>query len=398
MVRLAQRVTRMTPAATRVVSERAAALRRAGRDVISLSTGEPDFVSPPSVMAAARQALEAGMTFYTPAAGSVELREEVAAYYSARFGLDYSAQREVMIGSGGKPLLFQACAALLDPGDEAIIIAPAFVSYVEQVRVFDAVPVIVETDPGTLDFTLEDMRAAITPRTRMVMLNAPSNPSGRIYSDALVKGLCELAIEHDLTIINDEIYERIIFDGRRYRNPLELVPEARDRVLHINGASKALAMTGWRIGFALGPADLIKRMTMLQGHNTSGPNSIAQAAALGGLRDGQAEIDAMGAVYQRRKDFITARLSAMPGLRHIPPDGAFYVFADIRGTYGKSVGGMRITDDVSFCEALLEQAEIATIPGSSFLQPGFFRMSFATGDEVLAEAMDRMDRFFAALA
>ncbi|OWU67969.1 hypothetical protein ATO2_13645 [Roseovarius sp. 22II1-1F6A] len=397
MTRISDRLTRLHPAATRVVSEKAADLRRQGRDVISLSTGEPDFVSPPAVMDAARAALEAGHTFYTPAAGLRELREEVAHYYGTRFGLDYSFD-EVMIGSGGKPLLFEACAALLNPGDEAIIIAPAFVSYLEQVRFLDATPVVIETDPQTLDFALDDIRAAITDRTRIIMLNAPNNPSGRIYGDDLVIGLCELAMEHDLTIINDEIYERIVFDGAEYRNPLNLCPEARAHVLHINGASKSLAMTGWRIGFAIGPKELIRRMTMLQGHNTSGPNSIAQWATLGGLQHGQDDINAMAAEYQKRKDLITERLGRMPYLRYIPPEGAFYIFADIRETYGKTVAGIRIEDDVSFCEALLEQAEIAAIPGSAFLQPGFFRMSFATSEEVIATAMDRMDAFFEALA
>ncbi|WP_265516875.1 pyridoxal phosphate-dependent aminotransferase [Nitratireductor luteus] len=396
-MRISDRLTRLQPAATRVVSEKAADLRRQGRDIISLSTGEPDFVSPSAVMDAARQALDAGHTFYTPAAGLLELREEVARYYKTRFNLDYEA-REVMIGAGGKPLLFEACAALLNPGDEAIIIAPAFVSYVEQVRFCDAKPVIIETDPQTLDFSLDDIRAAITDRTRIIMLNAPNNPSGRIYSDDLVVGLCELAIEHDLTIINDEIYERIVFDGLTYRNPLNFYPAARDRMLHINGASKSLAMTGWRIGFAIGPAELIKRMTMLQGHNTSGPNSIAQWAALSGLRNGQDQIDAMAAQYQKRKNLITARLGRMPYLRYIPPQGAFYIFADIRATYGKSIDGMIITDDVSFCEALLEYAEIAAIPGAAFLQPGFFRMSFATSEDIIETAMTRMHRFLAALA
>ncbi|GGE27986.1 aminotransferase [Agaricicola taiwanensis] len=396
MVRIAERLKRLQPAATRMASERAADLRRQGRDIISLSTGEPDFVSPPSVMEAAKAAIEAGKTFYTPAAGLNELRAEVAKYYKDRFDLDYAAT-EVIVGSGAKPLIFEACAALLDPGDEAILIAPAFVSYVEQIRLCDATPVVVETDPETLDFSLDDIRAAITPRTRVLILNTPNNPSGRIFSDELVTGLCQLAIEFDFTIINDEIYERIIFDGLVYRNPLNLCPQARDRMLHINGASKALAMTGWRIGFAIGPQDLIKRMTMLQGHNTSGASSIAQWAALGGLRNGQAEIDQMRDRYQIRKDLITRRLSEMPHIRYIPPQGAFYIFADIRQTYGKKVGGMTITDDNSFCEALLEQAEIAVIPGSSFLQPGFFRMSFATSEEIINTAMNRMHAFLSQL-
>lgn len=397
MVHFSDRVARLKPAATRVVSERAAEMRRQGRDVISLSTGEPDFVSPDAVMDAARAALDAGRTFYTPAAGIPELRQAVADYYRNRFGLDY-APSEVMIGAGGKPLLYQACAALLNPGDEAILIAPAFVSYHEQVRLCDATPVVIQTDPQTLDFTLKDVSAAITPRTRMIMLNAPNNPSGRIYGDALVAGLCRLAIEHDLTIINDEIYERIVFDGRTYRNPLNLIPEARDRMLHVNGASKSYAMTGWRIGFAVGPEPLIKKMTQLQGHNTSGASSIAQWAALGGLRDGQADVDRMRDSFQARKDLITRRLDAMPLIRYIPPDGAFYIFADIRQTFGKRSGDIAIVDDMTFCEALIEQAGVAAIPGSSFLQPGFFRMSFATSEANIETAMDRMDAFLRALA
>lgn len=397
MVRLAERILRLQPAATRVVSERAAAMRREGRDVLSLSTGEPDFVSPESVMRAARAALDAGLTFYTPAAGIVELREEVADYYRRRFDLNYTPQ-EVMIGAGAKPLLFEACAGLLNPDDEAILIAPTFVSYVEQVRVFDAKAVIIQTDPATLDFDLDDIRAAITPRTRMIMLNSPNNPSGRIYGDDLIVGLCEIAIEHDLMIVNDEIYERIVFDGFDYKNPLNLCPQARDHVLHINGASKSYAMTGWRVGFAIGPEQLIKRMSMLQGHNTSGACSIAQWAALGGLEQGQAEVDAMRDRFQSRKMLITGRLDDMPYLRYVPPQGAFYIFADIREAIGRRSRGIPITDDISFCECLLAHAEVAAIPGSSFLQPGFFRMSFATSEDTINKAMDRLHTFLGALA
>lgn len=396
MVQFADRVTRLLPAATRVVSERAAEMKRAGHDVLSLSTGEPDFVSPDAVMAAARAALDAGHTFYTPAAGINELRDEVAKYYHDRFGLTYT-RSEVMVGAGGKPLLFEAVAALLNPGDECILLAPAFVSYYEQVRLFDAVPVVIQTDPETLDFSLDQIRAAITPRTRAIMLNAPNNPSGRIYGEDLIAGLCRLAMEHDIIIINDEIYERIVFDGLTYRNPLNLVPEAREHVLHINGASKSLAMTGWRIGFAIGPEAIIRKMSTLQGHNTSGACSIAQWAALGGLRDAQADIDRMGESYQRRKDLITGRLDAMPLLRYIKPQGAFYIFADIRATFGKRAGDMLITDDQTFCEALLVKAGVATIPGTAFLQPGFFRMSFATSEAIITDAMDRMHRFLSDL-
>lgn len=396
MTQFSDRITRLLPAATRVVSERAADMRRAGRDVLSLSTGEPDFVSPDAVMEAARAAIDAGHTFYTPAAGIPELRHAVADYYGTRFGLDYQPD-EVMIGAGGKPLLFEACATLLNPGDEAILIAPAFVSYYEQVRLCDATPVVIQTNPETLDFSLDDIRAAITPRTRIIMLNAPNNPSGRIYGDDLIIGLCKLAMEHDLTIINDEIYERIVFDGHSYRNPLNLCPAARPHVLHINGASKTYAMTGWRIGFAIGPKPLIKKMTMLQGHNTSGACSIAQWAALGGLRHGQDDVERMRDSFEARKILITGRLDQMPMLRYIPPQGAFYVFVDMRATLGHRFGDIEIIDDSSFCEALLEGAGVAVIPGSAFLQEGFFRMSFATSEQIITDAMDRMAKFLSAL-
>jgi aspartate aminotransferase len=396
MTAISDRLMRLQPSATRTVAELAGDLRQQGRDVMSLSVGEPDFVSPEAVMAAAREAIDAGHTFYTPSAGLPELRETVAEYYRTRFGVDYEPS-EVMVGSGAKPLLFEAFAALINPGDEVILTAPAWVSYIEQVRFLDGKPVVLQTDPRTLDFDVEAIRAAITPRTRAIVLNAPNNPSGRVYCDPDVVALCRLAVEHDLTIVNDEVYERLVLVDAEYRNPVALCPEARGHVININGASKAFAMTGWRIGFAVGPAPLIKRMIMFQAHLTSGANSIAQWATIGAFRGADKDVENMVAQYRHRRELILARLGRMPRLRCIPPEGAFYIFADITATLGMKAGDTVITDDVVFCEALLAKAGLALVPGTAFLQPGFVRISFATDVETIEAGMDRLHDFLSSL-
>ena len=391
MTVISERLMRLQPSATRAMSERAGALKAQGHDIISLSTGEPDFVSPDAAMEAARKALDEGRTFYTPTAGIPELRAAIADYYADQLGLTYHTS-QIMVGAGAKPLLFEAFAALLNPGDEVILIAPAWVSYVEQIRFFEGKPVILETDPDTLDFDPRAIEAAITPGTRAIVLNSPNNPSGRVYADQDIAALCRLAVAHDLTLINDEVYERILFDGVRYRNPVAIFPEARDHVLTINAVSKTYAMTGWRIGYALGPQPLIKRMTMLQGHMTSGACSVAQWAALGAIRDGQGAVSGMAGKYQARKELITDLMDDMPHIRAIPPQGTFYVFADIRSAIGKCSGAARITDDMSFCEALLDHG-LALIPGTAFLQPGFVRLSFAASENTIRTAMNRLGGF-----
>lgn len=391
MTVISERLMRLQPSATRAMSERAGALKAQGHDIISLSTGEPDFVSPDAAMEAARKALDEGRTFYTPTAGIPELRAAIADYYADQLGLTYHTS-QIMVGAGAKPLLFGAFAALLNPGDEVILTAPAWVSYVEQIRFFEGKPVILETDPDTLDFDPKAIEAAITPATRAIVLNSPNNPSGRVYADRDIAALCRLAVAHDLTLISDEVYERILFDGARYRSPVDIFPEARDHVLTINAVSKTYAMTGWRIGYALGPQPLIKRMTMLQGHMTSGACSIAQWAALGAIRDGRGAVSRMAGKYQARKELITDLMDDMPHIRAIPPQGAFYVFADIRSAIGKCSGEARITDDMSFCEALLDHG-LALIPGTAFLRPGFVRLSFAASENTIRTAMNRLGGF-----
>ncbi|GKX32838.1 MAG: aminotransferase [Rhizobiaceae bacterium MnEN-MB40S] len=391
-MKLSDRIQALQPSATRVIAERAADLKSQGIDVISLSTGEPDFVSPEAAFDGAREAMDSGWTHYTATAGVTELRQAVADYYDTRFGLSYQPT-DVMVGSGAKPLLFEAFAALVNPGDEVILTSPSWVSYVEQVRFFGGAPVIVDTEETTLDLDVAAIEAAITDRTVAFVLNSPHNPTGKIFSEESVAAICKLAVERNFMIVNDEVYERICFEGQRYRNPLSYAPEAREHVLNINAASKTYAMTGWRIGFAVGPSPLIRKMTSLQGHVTSGASSIAQWAALGAIRNAQQDVDDMIDIYEDRKNAVLALLDRIPKLSYITPQGAFYVFIDVRQSYGGRAGNAVIVDDVSFCEALIEQAHLALVPGSAFLKSGYVRLSFATSLELIETGLERLQRF-----
>lgn len=391
-MQISDRLARLKPPAIRVIAEKAAELAAGGADIVSMSAGEPDFTTPRAAIDAAGAAAARGETHYSPAAGIKPLRQEVARYYHRRFGLDL-APEQVVIGSGAKPLLFETLAALVDPGDEVLVIAPAWVSYVEQIRLCEGTPVVVEAEPGSLDLDLEAIRAAVTERTVALILNAPNNPTGRIYADDRIAALCRLAIERGFTIINDEVYERITFAGRTYRNPLCLCPEAAEHVVSINSASKTFAMTGWRVGYALGPAGLMRKMTALQGHIISGAPTIPQWAALAALEGCEEDVARMRDAYEERLSLVVDAVSAMPLVRFSPPDGTFYAFLDIREALGRVAGGAPLADDIGFCAALLEAEQLAIVPGSAFLAPGFVRLSFATGRERLEVGLARLHRF-----
>lgn len=395
-MKISQRLLRMQPSATRVIAEKADELKAQGVEIISFSTGEPDFVSPPAAFEYARRAMDEGKTFYTATAGIKELREEIAKYYKNRFGLSYGAD-QIIVGGGAKPLLFEALGALINPGDEVILTTPAWVSYHEHIQFLDGVPVVVESKEGSLDLDMDRIESSITDNTVAIVVNSPQNPTGKIYDRKSIEQLCHLAIKHNFVIINDEVYERIIFDGADYRNPLCFVPEAAEHVLSVNAMSKTYAMTGWRVGFCLGPRELIKKMISLQGHLTSGTCSIAQWAAVGALRESQPDVEKMSLQYQKRKDVIVAAISDMPLITFIKPQGAFYVFVDIRNCYGKRIGDKEINNDIDFCELLLEHAHIALIPGAAFLQPGYVRISFATSLEVINAGMTRLKQFLTEL-
>ena len=382
----------MQPSATLEVSAKAKALAREGKPIISFGSGEPDFTSPPSAMTSAKEAIDRGETHYTPATGIPELKEAVADYYARRFGLKYSPQ-QVLIGAGAKPLIYEALGCLVDPGDEVLVFAPAWVSYVEQIKLCDGKEVVVDTSRSGFLPDLKEIRAAISDRTVGMMINTPNNPTGAVYSADLLKGIAKIALDNGLWIIYDEIYERLTYDGISHSNIVQVAPETLDRTIIINGVSKAYAMTGWRIGYALGPKDVITKMGEFQGHLTSNPTSIAQWAALGAIKGAEEDVKKMVSAFASRRKRMLEMLNSMPHIKVTEPKGAFYVFVDIKGCLGKRKDGKEISDDVAFCQILLGDEYLALVPGSAFLAPGYVRLSYANSMEEIEEGMKRLDRF-----
>lgn len=391
-MKFSTRAMRMQPSATLAVTGKAKALKRAGKPVISFGAGEPDFPSPPAAMESARAALDRGETHYTPATGIPELKERVCDYYRQRFGLEYEPS-QVLIGSGAKPIIFEALSALVDEGDEVLVFGPAWVSYVEQIRLCDGKEILVDTTKTNFVPDMEEVRKLISPRTVGVLINTPCNPTGVLYGEKLLREIADLALEKDLWIIFDEIYERLTYDGRKHFNILNVAPEVTDRTLIVNGVSKAFAMTGWRIGYGLGPEELIKKMGALQGHLTSNPSSIAQWASVGALEGAEEDVQRMHVAFEERKNLIVSLLEEMPHITFAEPMGAFYAFVDINKCLGMKHGGEALNDDVAFCNRLLESEYVAAVPGSAFLAPGYVRFSYASAKEEIEEGMRRFRKF-----
>jgi aspartate aminotransferase len=391
----ADRLDRISPSLTIAVATKARQLQAAGRDVISLSAGEPDFDTPQNVKQAAIAAVEAGETKYTDVAGTPKLRQAVAAKFRRDSGIDYKPE-EIIVSTGGKQVIFNAMLATLNQGDEVIIPSPCWVSYPDIVSLADGKPVLVPCGQNT-GFKLrgEELEAAITPATRWFMLNNPCNPTGAAYNGDELRPICEVLMRHpDVWVFTDDIYEKLAYDGFKPATILEVEPQLRARTVTMNGCSKAYAMTGWRIGFAGAPVPLIKAMDKLQSQSTSNPSSISQAAAVEALNGPQDSIASMARVYQKRRDLIVDALNRAPGITCHRPEGAFYVFPGIHGCIGRtSRNGARITDDEAFVTALLEEEGVAAVHGAAFCYPGHFRISYATATELLEEAGRRIQRF-----
>jgi aspartate aminotransferase len=395
----AARLDRVSPSQTIAISTKARQLKAAGRDIISLSAGEPDFDTPENVKQAAIRAIQAGETKYTDVAGTPALRQAVARKFRRDSGIDYKPE-EIIVSTGGKQVIFNAMLATLNAGEEVIIPTPCWVSYPDIVALADGKPVLVPCSQNNgFKLRAEDLEAAITPATKWFLLNSPSNPTGAAYSADDLRPLCEVLLRHpDVWIFTDDIYEKLTYDGFRPATIVEVEPRLRERTVTMNGCSKAYAMTGWRIGFAGAPVRLIKAMDKLQSQSTSNTSSIAQAAAVEALDGPQESIAAMVVVYQQRRDLVVEMLNAASGITCGTPEGAFYVFPAIHGCIGKtSKGGTRITDDEAFVTALLEEEGVAAVHGSAFMYPGYFRISYATSTEALREACTRIQRFCAAL-
>ena len=382
------RTQRVKPSPTLAVTALANQLRAEGRDVIGLAAGEPDFDTPDHIKQAAITAINNGMTKYTAVDGTAELKQAIINKFKRDNGLDYQAD-QILVSVGGKQAIYNLAQALLNPGDEVIIPAPYWVSYPDMVMLADGEPVIVEADMSqAFKITAEQLENAITERTRLVVINSPSNPSGKAYTRAELKALADVLLRHpDIVIMTDDIYEHIVWTDEGFNNILNVCPELKDRTLVINGVSKAYSMTGWRIGYAGGPAEIIKGMKKVQSQSTSNPCSIAQAAAVEALNGDQSFLGKMCTIFRNRHDLVHSALNAMDGVECLPSDGTFYAFPSFHAVIDRMEG---IEDDVQLAEFLLEKAEVALVPGSAFGSPGHLRLSFATDMTSMQKALDRI--------
>jgi aspartate aminotransferase len=389
---LADRLARVKPSPTMAMTALATELKAAGRDIISLSQGEPDFDTPANIKEAAIAAIRAGDTKYTVFDGRIELKRAICAKFARENGLTYEP-RQITVSSGGKQVLYNALVATLNPGDEVVIPAPYWVSYPEMVLLADGTPVPVPC-PQNNGFKLrpEDLEAAITPRTKWLILNSPSNPSGAAYTEADLKALAEVLLRHEhVWVMTDDMYEHLVYDGFRFTTIAQVEPRLYERTLTVNGVSKAYCMTGWRIGYGGGPAALIKAMGAIQSNSTANPCSVSQAAAIAALTGPQDFIAAHNKSFKERRDLVVDLLNQIPGLYCPRPEGAFYVYPSCAGMIGKRTpAGMTIDSDEDFVRYLLEEAGVAVVHGEAFGLAPHFRISYATSTAELREACARI--------
>ena len=392
MIRLSESVQRVQASATMAISSKAKAMKRAGEDVIALAAGEPDFDTPAHILTAGKEALDAGFTRYTPASGMPELREAWAEQIGHKRGVSYDAN-QLIVTAGGKQAVFNTVYALAGPGDEVIIPAPYWVSYPEQVRAVGATPVLVETRAED-DFKMsaKALWTAITDRTRLLILNSPSNPTGSVYSRAELEALAEVLVEKQVPVLSDEVYDELVY-GEPFTSMASLGPEVYDLTIIIGAASKTYAMTGWRIGCAVGPAEVIAAAGRLQSHSTSGANTAAQKAAIAAVTGDQSGVEVMRQEFDRRRVYMLGRLNAMPGISCPEPRGAFYTFPRVSAYYGRSYDGPTIGGSMDFCGSLLQHAKLALVPGGAFGNDAHVRLSYAVSMEQIEEAMNRLAWF-----
>jgi aspartate aminotransferase len=395
MIATANRLARIKPSPTIAVTNLARELKAAGKDVIGLGAGEPDFDTPEHVKEAAIKAIRDGDTKYTAVDGTPALKAAICRKFARENGLTYTPD-QITVGTGGKQVIYNALMATLDPGDEVIVPAPYWVSYPDMVLLAGGEPVFV-TCPEQTGFKLrpEDLEAAITPKTKWIIFNSPSNPTGAAYTEAELKAICDVLIRHPhVAILTDDMYEHLVYDGFRFTTPAQVAPELYDRTLTMNGVSKAYCMTGWRIGYAGGPKELIKAMAVIQSQSTSNPSSISQAAAVAALDGPMDFMVKNNEAFVHRRNLVADSLDATPGLRCPRPEGAFYVYPSCAGVIGKRTPtGKLIETSEDFARLLLESEGVAVVHGSAFGLDPFFRISYATTTEVLEDACARIERF-----
>jgi aspartate aminotransferase len=391
---IASRLNRIKPSATMAVTGRAQELKASGVDVIGLGAGEPDFDTPENAKEAAIAAMKAGQTKYTQVPGTIELREAICAKFKRENGLDYSPA-QIQVASGGKQSIYNAVMATVEEGDEVIIPAPYWVSYPDIVLLAEGTPVIIPaSQENGFKITADQLEAAITPKTKWLLLNSPSNPTGAAYTKDELKALTDVLLRHEhVYIMTDDIYEHIIYDDFEFSTPAQVEPKLYDRTLTLNGVSKAYAMTGWRVGYAAGPEEIIKAMNKVQSQSTSHAASISQAAALEALNGPQDFIPKNNAIFKERRDLVVSMLNQANGLECLTPEGAFYVYPSCAGMIGKTTpDGKVLESDLDVATYLLEAEGVAVVFGEAFGLSPYFRVSYATATDVLIEACERIQR------
>ena len=397
---LAQRLNRIKPSPTIAVTRKAADLKAQGRDVIGLGAGEPDFDTPVHIRDAAKKAMDSGQTRYTAVEGTLELRKAISDKFKRENHIDYPPD-QITVGCGGKSVIFHALMATLDPGDEIVVPAPYWVSYPDVAQLAEAKPVFVPTTQASgFKLAPEDLDRAITPKTKWLVLNSPCNPTGATYTAAEMKGLTDVLLKHpQVHVLSDDIYEHVLYDGQTFVTPAQVEPKLYERVLTINGVSKAYCMTGWRLGYAGGPTEIIRAINKMQSQSLTHTSSISQAAAVAALNGPQDFIAKHNAIFKERRDLVVSMLNQANGLNCPKPEGAFYVYPSCKGLIGKTTPqGKKIASDEDFVTFLLETEGVAVVQGAAFGLSPHFRISYATATEVLEDACRRIQRACGALS
>lgn len=393
-MRLSNTVKTLKPSATIAAATKAKELKAQGVKVFEFTLGEPDFTTPAHICVAAKAAMEAGETHYTPAAGLPKLKQAICDSYQREYGLNYEPN-QVVVSNGAKHSIHNVLTAMCGPGDEVIIPTPYWVSYSALVELTGATPVLVPTTQESgFCLSADQFESAITEKTRLLMLNNPCNPTGAAYPVETLEALAKVAVEKQIPVLSDEIYEKLIYEGSEFRSFATFGDDVKDLTIIVSGVSKAYAMTGWRIGWTLAPADLTKAMSNLQSQQTSNPCSISQFAAIEALNGPQDCVGEMLAEFIERREYVLERLRNIPGLSFAEPGGAFYAFFDVSSYFGKPLlGGVSVSDSTEFCTALLEQAQVGLVTGDAFGAPGYVRLSFATDMETLEQGINQIEKF-----
>jgi len=392
-IKLSDKVLNIAPSMTLAVNAKLKKMVDEGVEVFGFGVGEPDFDTPEYIRNAAVEAMNKGFTRYTPAQGTIELRKAICAKLKRENSLDYEPN-QIIVSSGAKHSLSNAFAAILNPGDEVIVPVPYWVSYTEIIKLNDGVPVLVQTKKeNNFKMSGEELKNAITANTKAILINSPSNPTGAVYTEKELREIADIAVQNNLFVVSDEIYERIIYDDNKHISIASFNSEIKDLTILINGMSKSYAMTGWRLGYAAGNEKLIKAMSSVQGHAVSHPSSITQYAAAAALNGPQDDLKNMVQEFSKRRNYMYGRINAMKGLSCIKPEGAFYVYVDISSYLGRNLCGIKLDSCLDFAQTMLEKGHVAVVPGAAFGTEGFVRISYATSMEIIKNGLDAFESF-----